>query len=389
MNEQDIIDLDKFSGKMFDDFAKDVENLPRRAEKSKAKIPVVILSGFLGSGKTTLLNNILRDNHGMKIGAIINDFGQINIDSKLVAGSVSEDTIELSNGCICCILGDNPLSEPLEQLANNDSPVDAIVIEASGIAEPYDLLQTLRFSGNQYTEFGGNIYLIDGKNFTENYKQFPRHFDKCIKTSDIILITKTDNLTEAEYKTLETQITAIAKHSPVIRLKQGEAPSDLLFSNPAQNTEKQSNIFDQPDGDHAHDHEHCDHSHGHCAHHDDHSDHLHHQFSSFSFESKAPLEPKKLIEFLDNLPQNLFRAKGFCYFGMKGYEQKFTLQLVGNYTEIKAEEWGEETPKTELVLIGHNMDEAAALKQLQRAIDTNPNDIKPEDMMSFERFLTS
>ena len=80
--------------------------------------------------------------------------------------------------------------------------------------------------------------------------------------------------------------------------------------------------------------------------HEDHSSHLHHQFSSFSFESETPLEPKQFIEFLDNLPQDLFRAKGFCYFGMKGYEQKFILQVVGNYTEIKAEEWGGQTPNT-------------------------------------------
>ena len=384
MNNNDIIDLDKFGGDLFNDFTKDIS--PEKSpETPRKRIPVIMLTGFLGSGKTTLLNNILENNKNLKIGAIINDFGQINIDSKLVAGSISEDTIELSNGCICCILGDNPLSEPLEKLTSSESPVDAIIIEASGIAEPYDLLQTLRFSGNQYTEFGGNIYLIDGKNFEENYKQFPRHFDKCIKTSDIILITKTDNITEPNYKALESKITSIAKHSPVIRLKWGEAPSDLLFDSLGRDSERQSNLFDQQTSEYEHRHSH---DHGHNDH-EDHSSHLHHQFSSFSFESETPLEPKKFIEFLDNLPQNLFRAKGFCYFGMKGYEQKFILQVVGNYTEIKAEEWGGQTPKTELVLIGHNMDESAALERLQRTVDSNPSSIKPEDMMSFERFLVS
>ena len=186
-------DLAIFGDDIFEDFTK---NAPQVAAENtaahKRKIPVVMVSGFLGAGKTSLLNNILRDSPQLKIGAIVNDFGKINIDNRLVSGTFSENQIELSNGCICCMLGDNGLREPLDILANENSELDAILVEASGIAEPYDLMNTLRYSGNQFTFFGGNIYLIDAKNFELAQKEFPTHFKKCLKTADILLITKTD-----------------------------------------------------------------------------------------------------------------------------------------------------------------------------------------------------
>ena len=108
-------DLANFGDDIFEDFTK---NAPQVAAENtaarKRKIPVVMVSGFLGAGKTSLLNNILRDSPQLKIGAIVNDFGKINIDNRLVSGTFSENQIELSNGCICCMLGDNGLREPLE-----------------------------------------------------------------------------------------------------------------------------------------------------------------------------------------------------------------------------------------------------------------------------------
>ena len=68
----------------------------------KDKIPVTVLTGFLGSGKTTLLNYLLRENHGMKIAVIENEFGEIGIDGCLVVGS-TEEIFEMTNGCVCCV----------------------------------------------------------------------------------------------------------------------------------------------------------------------------------------------------------------------------------------------------------------------------------------------
>ena len=148
-------DLVNFSSDIFNDFTRNTHKV--QARSSKRKIPVVMISGFLGAGKTTLLNNILRDCLDMKIGAIVNDFGKINIDNRLVSGTFNENQIDLSNGCICCMVGDNGLRGPLDQLANENSKLDAILVEASGVAEPYDLMNVLRYANNNFTFFGGNI----------------------------------------------------------------------------------------------------------------------------------------------------------------------------------------------------------------------------------------
>ena len=79
--------------------------------------------------------------------------------------------------------------------------------------------------------------------------------------------------------------------------------------------------------------------------------------------------------------------KGVCYFGMKGYEQKFIVQIVGKTVEILAEEWKNQEPKTELVLIGTDLNQDEIYKNLNAIIDKNPEDITPENMMNFERFF--
>src|ERR1700760_3447489 len=93
------------------------------------KIPITALIGFLGSGKTTLLNYILENNQGLKIGVVVNDYGDINIDSQLVAGK-TDTMLELTNGCMCCSMGDMELDEAIGQFAYAGSEIDYIIIEA-------------------------------------------------------------------------------------------------------------------------------------------------------------------------------------------------------------------------------------------------------------------
>src|SRR6185369_2705354 len=110
-------------------------------------VPVTLLVGFLGSGKTTLANRILSEQHNQRIAVIVNEFGDVGIDGRLIVG-VDDNVIELSNGCLCCtVQGD--LADTLRQLLERRrqtvgaKPFERIVIEASGLASPGPVLQVI------------------------------------------------------------------------------------------------------------------------------------------------------------------------------------------------------------------------------------------------------
>ena len=108
--------------------------------EKKEAIPLTILTGFLGAGKTTLLNHILNGEHGLKVGILVNDFGSINIDAELVV-DVEDGMISLANGCVCCQIRDD-LIESVAELIDRDEPVEYIILEASGVADPAGIYMT-------------------------------------------------------------------------------------------------------------------------------------------------------------------------------------------------------------------------------------------------------
>jgi G3E family GTPase len=103
------------------------------------RIPFTVIGGFLGAGKTTLLKRWLQQAAGRRIAVLVNDFGAINIDAALVAQSGAE-TIALSNGCVCCSIGDD-LSLALLRVLDSQPPFDAVVVEASGVSDPWRIAQ--------------------------------------------------------------------------------------------------------------------------------------------------------------------------------------------------------------------------------------------------------
>ena len=229
------------------------------------------------------------------------------------------------------------------------------------------MLKTLQYTGNQYSYFGGNIYIIDAQNFEKSNQDFPTHFKKCLKSSNIIVLNKTDLVSKNQIQRIRKFIRELNPQSPIIESQNSQIDPKLIFSWEENSKEKQHKIEEN----HSHDHE----------------NHIHNRFNSLSFETEKALNPANFINFLDHLPENLFRMKGVCYFGMKGYEQKFIVQIVGKTVEILAEEWEDRKPKTELVLIGTDLNQDEIYKNLNAIIDKNPEDITPENMMNFERFF--
>src|SRR5699024_2997658 len=122
-------------------------------------VPVILLTGYLGAGKTSLLNHLLRDPDS-RVGVVVNDFGDLNVDAGLVAGQVDEP-LSIAGGCVCCLSDTSALEDALASLADPALELDAIVVEASGIAEPLTLARMVSQWGRHRFHLAGVVDVVD------------------------------------------------------------------------------------------------------------------------------------------------------------------------------------------------------------------------------------
>ena len=327
-------------------------------------IPILLLTGFLGAGKTTLLNHLLSNTQNLRIGVIVNDFGQVNIDSMLVAAQ-TDTTLELSNGCICCSAEDGQLDNALGQLAYRGSLLDYIVVEASGLAETRELATVLRMIRNNYCHFDALATVIDASNFDKNRKEHGQAFAD-LAIADIIVINKVDLITSKALPTIKKQVKVIAPRARIIEAEQARVDYQLLLGpEPKQDVSSQLKLQE-------HDHEH---------------DHIHDRFQSLSLTTDDPLDPVAFELWANNLPLEIFRAKGVVYFGAKGAYQKFVFQAVGQRYTLKLDDWqANEKQTTSLVVIGKDIDNKLLDKQLKALIDPQPDNINQETLMDIFKY---
>ncbi|KQV55537.1 MULTISPECIES: GTP-binding protein [unclassified Duganella] len=351
-----------------------------------ALIPTTILTGFLGAGKTTLLNRILREEHGMKIAVIENEFGQENIDNEILVQEAREQIVEMNNGCICCtVRGDLivGLSDLARRRAAGEIAFDRVVIETTGLANPGPVAQTFFMD----EEVGAN-YLLDAVVTVVDARHAMQQLDeheeaqRQVGFADKILLSKTDLVDAAAVEALSARLKRINPRAPISRSDFGKAPLtevlDLRGFNLNEKLEIDPDFLAQDEhghehGDHDHEHghvhdEHCGHDHSHDHHHAHHSDDI----AAFVFKSERPFDPAKLDEFLGGLVDvygpRMLRYKGVLL--MQGAERKVVFQGVHQMmgSDLGAK-WGEnETRASKMVFIGKNLPKDIFITGLEQCL---------------------
>ena len=185
------------------------------------KIPVTVLTGYLGAGKTTLLNRILSEPHGKKYAVIVNEFGEIGIDNDLIVNS-DEEIFEMNNGCVCCtVRGD--LIRIIEGLVRRKGKFDAIIVETTGLADPAPVAQTFFMDENvgQKTKLDAVVTVADAKWLKDRLKDAPEAKNQ-IAFADVILVNKTDLVSEPDLQEIEARIRGINPYAKLHRTQRSQ-----------------------------------------------------------------------------------------------------------------------------------------------------------------------
>ncbi|MET9466509.1 GTP-binding protein [Streptomyces sp. NPDC006544] len=352
-------------------------------------IPVVVLAGFLGSGKTTVLNHLLGNRGGTRIGVVVNDFGSIEVDAMSVAGQVGDSMVSLGGGCLCCAVDGSELDAYLEKLADPVHRIDVIVIEASGLAEPQEMVRMLVANENPAVRYGGMVQIVDAAEFDRTRAAHPET-DRHLAVADLVVLNKTDRVDAAERTRIERALAGLCgPGTPVVGADHGRIDPELLFDRrPWTETRGQLSFEDllvQARGHDGHDgHEgHDGHDHeGDCGR------HAHAAYQSTEFVSEQALDPRRLMRFLDRRPAGLYRIKGSVHFGVPGHQERYEIHAVGRFLRFAPHPWGRGEPRlTQLVLIGSGTDGPSLLRELEACREPEPQNTGPESMWGVLRYV--
>ncbi len=247
-------------------------------------IPVIILTGFLGSGKTTLLNRILENKKDYKIGVVLNEFGNISLESQFVKAE-DEKIVEISAGCVCCVARGDIL-KALNSIVDYQPDTEIVIMEASGLSDALSLSLTM-YSPSIADRFilDSIVCVVDCVNFEKTLDENEIVRDQIIAASSIYL-AKTKDVGEQQIK----QISELVKDLNPKALIHRDSDSinfDLILGTNLDRTKVK---------DHGH------------------SEHDHDEFETFTFETNEAIDYNKFENFIRTLPSNVLRVKGYLNF---------------------------------------------------------------------------
>ena len=328
-------------------------------------IPVIALTGYLGAGKTSLLNHVLRTPQA-RLGVVINDFGELNVDAGLVTGQIDEPA-SIAGGCVCCLPDNGGLDDALTKLADPRLGLDAIIVETSGLADPVAVAQLIRFSGAAGVRPGGIVDVIDA---TTHFDVVDRDTSPPARyaAASLIVVNKLDQLPEADRQPMLERIEARVRErnplAPVVGTVGARIDPAMLYDLPGSGVEHgqlsfRELLFDPADADHAH-------------------------ADAVTVTSSGCVDPGRLLDLLEEPPAGVYRVKGTIAVRYRSSARAYVVHLVGPSIHIAT------APSTatanSLVAIGMDLDTARVRSLLDDVLQPNEGNASADAIRRLQRY---
>ena len=302
-----------------------------------SSIPVTVITGYLGAGKTTLLNRILTQEHGLKVAVIVNEFGEVGIDSQLVVNA-DEEILSMNNGCICCTVRSD-LIRIVSNLMEKRERFDRIVIETTGLADPAPVIQS--FFVDDVMRAGCSldavVTVVDAKHIWQHWDT--EEAQEQIAFADVILLNKIDLVNESQLEELERRIRSMTPFAKIHRTQNCEIGMNAVLGIKAFDLKQALSIEPELLNENAHEHD--------------------KSVYSVSIVEPGIVSGKRLNRWLNQLVQvegtNIFRIKGIL--DVDAEDRRFVFQGIHMLLDGRpGKPWKTgETRRNELVFIGRNL----------------------------------
>jgi len=295
----------------------------------KNSIDLYLISGFLGSGKTTFLQKMLENFEGKKVGVIINEFGSIGIDGRLIEKDGIQ-LVEINNGSIFCSCLKGGFIKALIEFSKED--IDLLIIENSGMADPSNMHQILDELGNMVVrpyEYKGSICIVDSVSFLK-YIRVLAPVQNQIASSNFVIVNKIDLVNQSTLIEIEEKIHEINSHAFICQAMFSEVPIHVLNENLLDNGyvgETSNQPSNRP--------------------------------ATYSLESEGDFTEKEMSDFIQKIGSYVLRMKGF----LKGESGWWQVDVIGDYSKIIEIQLGKRDiiKRTKLVIIGKNTEDFKSL----------------------------